>query len=1355
MMCSVEKEFLTVRETARRLGVHENTVRNWVASGYLKSARLPGARFHRFEAAEVDRVAKSRGRPIVEPLLTARRVPELAGPEQLAWAAGEQGSVSVLELVDATGLSVWAERRDAQGLFPKLVRRLLVSASEVTDLSIIRSEEGIAAPGWDGRVRAQRGSLWVPGGASAWELGVDRDIRRKAQTDYDKRTKDPLGVVPAKTTFVFATPRRWGGAEKWARERKAEGVWADVRVIDADALEAWLEAVPSVHYWLSEEIGLRPRDALTLERWWVQFASRTNPRIPPELLLAGRDRQVEELKRFLDGSSQAFGIQAGSRTEAIAFLAAALQAGQDEIRPGVVVIKKEVVWDRLSSSSTPMVLVADFEDPPIATALAGGHHAVSPLGPEDIVRGPTVELPRIHRQLAEDALRKAEPLPGTKKLTFEEAGGLAGLARRSLTSFIRSRAVDPRAVRPRWGDGDAPAILAPLMLVGAFSSSDGDQAAVVEIVDARWDRIEQTLLQWNITDDPPFTRSGAGWHLTSPEEAFDVLHQFLTSSMLARWQRVALHVLAETDPDEDLEPEKRLFTRSSERPIHSHEIRRGIARGMALLGSLGEDDGPDLSGTFADHVDAIARELFAKANADESGLLWRSLSDELPALAEAAPRVFLEAVELGSSGEAPLLAEMFRDTSDQSLFFASSPHTGLLWALETVCWSADHLPEALLALAKLASIDPGGRLGNRPAGSLRSVLLPWVPYTAATVEQRLAAFKQVAKKYPEVGWNLLLDLLPKHHDHSSPTSTPRFRDWKPDSEGVTVAEWAAAVEGLVSEASTFLDEKPDRWLEIVDHLSGLPVHHRHRLLDELAVAVAKPTFSDDQKVELWRTIGQEVDHHREFQTMAQWVMDEESLVRLEAIAASLAPSDLPAKNAKLFDWRPRLEGLKRTDHPDYEQALSEAQNKAVLEVLNGEGFEGIRRLAIESPQAHFVGHALAEANGNADATELIPLLGEKGKDGEMARGWARRMAVIGGPSWIDATSVQVLTLGPDAQAAFLHQLPSGQQLRRLLKRVGEPVRDRYWRSVHPYVFDADETAFAIQEFISRGRPAAAIDLLSLRLHDDKDPPPGVTADLIAATLRSLLTAGSDEVQSSQHVVYSVGEVLNKLDSLGAPDQEIGQLEWAFFPLLEHSPHYPRALYAALKQDPAFFVDLVSMVYRGKNEQPRELDAAAAAQARNAWSVLHSWRDIPGSQDDGSIDREHLHRWVRQARLMLEERDRADIGDEVIGEILSGSPTGVDEAWPAETVRELIEDIGSRQLDTGLHIGKVNSRGVTTRGVYDGGVQERAIADGYRKWAKITKADWPRTTRLLEGLAESYERDAQRLDAEAEALGNRD
>jgi excisionase family DNA binding protein len=50
------RDLLNVRDTARMLGVHENTVRNWAERGILRAVHLPGSGYRRFAAADVERL---------------------------------------------------------------------------------------------------------------------------------------------------------------------------------------------------------------------------------------------------------------------------------------------------------------------------------------------------------------------------------------------------------------------------------------------------------------------------------------------------------------------------------------------------------------------------------------------------------------------------------------------------------------------------------------------------------------------------------------------------------------------------------------------------------------------------------------------------------------------------------------------------------------------------------------------------------------------------------------------------------------------------------------------------------------------------------------------------------------------------------------------------------------------------------------------------------------------------------------------------------------------------------------------------------------------------------------------------
>jgi hypothetical protein len=123
--------------------------------------------------------------------------------------------------------------------------------------------------------------------------------------------------------------------------------------------------------------------------------------------------------------------------------------------------------------------------------------------------------------------------------------------------------------------------------------------------------------------------------------------------------------------------------------------------------------------------------------------------------------------------------------------------------------------------------------------------------------------------------------------------------------------------------------------------------------------------------------------------------------------------------------------------------------------------------------------------------------------------------------------------------------------------------------------------------------------------------------------------------------------------------------------------------------------------------------------------------------------------VTEARRRLAAENRAAIGDILIGELLSGSPTGADRAWPAEPVRDLIEETQSEELVRGLRTGRFNQRGVVTKHPLTGGAPERAIVERYERDAAAVAARWPRTAAFLRSFARSYAQDAEREDLDAE------
>lgn len=100
-------------------------------------------------------------------------------------------------------------------------------------------------------------------------------------------------------------------------------------------------------------------------------------------------------------------------------------------------------------------------------------------------------------------------------------------------------------------------------------------------------------------------------------------------------------------------------------------------------------------------------------------------------------------------------------------------------------------------------------------------------------------------------------------------------------------------------------------------------------------------------------------------------------------------------------------------------------------------------------------------------------------------------------------------------------------------------------------------------------------------------------------------------------------------------------------------------------------------------------------------------------------------------------------------MLSFSRNGPDGNWPDVPVRAVIEKMSNVNIEKGLLLAVRNNRGVTVRGLFDGGRQERGLSQQYRKWSNALSLEWPRTSSLLEKIAQSFEMDARTHDEHAE------
>lgn len=134
-----------------------------------------------------------------------------------------------------------------------------------------------------------------------------------------------------------------------------------------------------------------------------------------------------------------------------------------------------------------------------------------------------------------------------------------------------------------------------------------------------------------------------------------------------------------------------------------------------------------------------------------------------------------------------------------------------------------------------------------------------------------------------------------------------------------------------------------------------------------------------------------------------------------------------------------------------------------------------------------------------------------------------------------------------------------------------------------------------------------------------------------------------------------------------------------------------------------------------------------------------------------MDKQLLQNWLTKAVELLTERGRTEVGLQHFGQVLTHTPPDPDGSWPGAAVRDLIEEIGLEHVETGLYLQILNSRGVTGRGLEDGGAQEVELAAFYQSKAQQYADDSPRVAAVFRRVAQSYLADARRNEGDAERV----
>jgi hypothetical protein len=1225
---------------------------------------------------------------------------------------------------------------DAEAETAELIRSLVRASCSGLDYYRFPGGNASRTHGWDGVTDLTESVTFVPEGRTIWEFGAGADYKGKANGDYAKRTGELTVGERNKNSFIFVTPRIWDtGRETWEQERSGDG-WLSVKAYDSNTLEHWLADQPAVSIPLAKRLGILPPAGFqTAQDFWEERSLNTIPRLTEELLLGGREDRAKRLCDSLSAGLQGLSKwQADSDMEAALFVAAAIRRAESQLSE--FLLSKTLFIDSLEGArqippSGGFILILFPEHHRLGAALERTNQVILVLGANSIASG--VE--------SLDQMSTRDFATGLRSMGVEEgeAFRLAGICCRSVIVFSRLNARGTVAP-PGWS---SDADLVPIVLAGGWDeSNEHDRAVLAVLCNKTYEQVDLDARRLASLPDAPLDLDGPVWTIRSPKDAFILTGALIGNAHQQRLRDVCSTVYSEIDRTLDVpyEDQPIIPTRGADFR-HSEWLRRGLSRTLLLVSGLHEAARFRATGAtpeqFVDGVVSGLRDLDLDIRA------LASLKSEFPTLIEAAPVPLASALERALGGDSEKWAPViFRDKEASPLFGQTSPHTYILWALETLAWNPKYLFRAASILMTLVQFDPGGATQNRPKNSLRSIFLAWRPQTYASTTERIAVVRRICLARPNVGFKLALALLPVAHDVSQGTLKPRLRDFGDATKAQAAAEnIATAYRAYTELALELADGDLQRLAALIDRFAVLEAHSREQAI--MSIRSAAGAASAEDKYELWTKLRKFTQHHRGFPT-AKWALPEQHLLPLESLCQEIAPNDPLHRDLWQFnDLVPKM-GSKSAG--DWVEEANKSRRDVVRGILGNRGMPAVIALAKAAKEPHLVGYALAEAAPSQETLEGVfgPEFAAKSEvDKEFfvaVSGAAHFRFGVAWERWIVGLA---LDLDAPRTANLFLRWPDTKETWEFVERLGTLIDKEYWKKKYALNQSSDDDLlFAVEKYNSVGRFSASVDLIAYQERR-------IPTEVCVGVLRGLVGEMNATKLNRQHTFYSVLHLLQALQ--GRKDisiEELASIEYQYLPLLEHQGE-PVALILLLKSSPKFFIEVICDVYFPSSEKEREeVSEERRVKARFGYQILQSMRSLPGFTDDGQ-DVNCLRNWIADARDLAKKADREVIADQQIGQMLAYAPTDAeDKAWPARPVRDLIEDCASDEIERGISISRFNMRGVSRKAMYEGGGQERAFAAQYKTWAEASVL-WPRTCAMLRRTAEDWERHAEEADIHAE------
>ncbi|MCM1513531.1 MAG: hypothetical protein NC090_00855 [Anaeroplasma bactoclasticum] len=1190
--------------------------------------------------------------------------------------------------------------RKGQGIFPELIKRLIIASCNRRGNIRFPSGDAIWAYGFDGVIEnVTVDTNYVPIGNSIWEVGTNENSLKKINADYDKRSKELTDYDKREYTFLLVSSNIFGiNILDWEYSKNQEKIWKQVILIDAEKISDWIEENIEVGVWLLEQFSEGKNiDVDTFQSKWNKVVNITSPQFNSKIMINSNRDKMEELYTYFESAQHKFlTIKSYQGTEHVLYflLGSLFELGKKEIKEKIIFANNVDSLNYIKKNCKDKIVITKFYQDIIL-----GDDNLYIIMISETERG--IETILNLNYCTHVNFTKALESMGLQNI---DASELSAKVNKNLSILKRQLAIEPCVKQPKWTKDSNRDSIIPLLLVTEFNKNDKYDREVLKIISGiKFDEYLLSLDKWVGKDDSPVFRYNFIYKINSKEECFKIID--ISSVYITRLVSSLKKIFNCENEKYNLAPEQWHYSSVyGIKEKYKTYLVEGILDSLILYSNISDKN----QECCDKHIEEILNNIMNNEN------LVFNIAPYFPKIAELSPNIFLDFLETNLYFKNLAVSNLIEKRYNGFLPECDESHFKYIcWALDICCQMDNICIRALNIYLKIYFSDytilEHFHFAEKIASYFSLVSTNIIPLK---IQDKIQLLKDKLSRYDNSKSEKILELFISRRNLSRGISiSPK---WKRNNNVIKLSDsdidfyYQFAIYWLIDNTKDY-----SVWLKnAFDFINYVPSKNIYHFFEKLKEKIA--TFDDNYKYKIYKIILYEIYDMKMYIESRKYKI--KFLDCFEQLLEISEPTDVFLKYKYRLEAKPYYFPLKnpepynQNNYKNYtrindlkrEEELNETFQVLYSYYRNDATDKIVETVSNESQ----IGKLLLQYEHNH--SKLILSLFKLGKYNLLFNCFIN----------IEPFKLMKIIESYDEEIQFniIPLLPLNENTINFVKR--KKNEDLFWKNQTLYGIENEDVFKKAYDRLLHFFPIKVIDYLA-------NPDYRFNVEKMKQALLSFIK-NPIGLDFENNYISLICDFINKLDNM-VYDEEIVFCEFKLLPILKSE-----ALSLGIKKyfwnNPSVLVELLSKVYSNdfKDEELKNL-------------LLYPLNRCLIPEEYISLYPDKLKKWVKillDASQTLDDKEK-DLVQRTIMHTISFEKEKDGEVWPSNNVSDILELISNREILSQFIISKINSRGART---IEDGTMEYNIMNQYFSYAEHYKLK-SSTNYVLTQIATSYKENA--------------